>query len=147
MGRTARGVIGIRVADDDYVCGVALVEEGKKLVTITENGFGKLSEFEEFRTMKNRGGKGVAAHKINEKTGALTSIATVDENDDIILITNEGTIIRTPVSGINTYSRTAGGVIVMRLNEGAKLVNFTKVESAEEAEGEIAEESAENAEN
>ncbi|MBQ1260447.1 MAG: DNA gyrase subunit A, partial [Clostridia bacterium] len=84
---------------------------------------------------------------INEKTGALTSIATVDEDDDLMLITNEGTIIRTPVSGINTYSRTAGGVIVMRLNEGAKLVNFTKVAKTEEEEGEIAEESAENAEN
>ncbi len=147
MGRTARGVIGIRVAEDDYVCGVALVEEGKKLVTITENGFGKLSEFDEFRTMKNRGGKGVAAHKINEKTGYLTSIASVDENDDLMLITNEGTIIRTPVSGINTYSRTAGGVIVMRLNDGAKLVNFAKVEAAEEIEGEIAEEITANEEN
>ena len=148
MGRTARGVIGIRVQDDDYVCGVALVEEGKKLVTITENGYGKLSEFDEFRTMKNRGGKGVAAHKINDKTGCLTSIASVDENDDLMMITNEGTIIRIPVSGINTYSRTAGGVIVMRLSEGAKIVNFAKVAKEEEAEvTEIAEQTVENEEN
>ena len=145
MGRTARGVIGIRVSDDDYVCGVALVEEGKKLVTITENGYGKLSEFDEFRLMKNRGGKGVAAHKISDKTGKLTSVATVDEEDDLMLITNEGTIIRIPVEGINTYSRTAGGVIVMRLNDGAKIVNFAKVAKADE--NELAEaESAENAE-
>ena len=152
MGRTARGVIGIRVADDDYVCGVALVEEGKKLVTITENGFGKLSEFDEFRTMKNRGGKGVAAHKISDKTGYLTSIASVDENDDLMLITNAGTIIRIPVAGINTYSRTAGGVIVMRLSDGAKIVNFAKVAKAEEVEGEAdttdaVEETAANEEN
>ncbi len=139
MGRTARGVIGIRVADDDYVCGVALVEEGKKLVTITENGYGKLSEFDEFRLMKNRGGKGVAAHKITDKTGKLTSIATVDENDDLMLITNEGTIIRIPVCGINTYSRTAGGVIVMRLADGAKIVNFAKVAKADESELEAVE--------
>ncbi|MBQ2743834.1 MAG: DNA gyrase subunit A [Oscillospiraceae bacterium] len=139
MGRTARGVIGIRVSDDDYVCGVALVEEGKKLVTITENGYGKLSEFDEFRLMKNRGGKGVAAHKISDKTGKLTSIATVDENDDLMLITNEGTIIRIPVGGINTYSRTAGGVIVMRLADGAKIVNFAKVEAADEDEIEAVE--------
>ena len=148
MGRTARGVIGIRVADSDYVCGVALVEEGKKLVTITENGYGKLSEFDEFRTMKNRGGKGVAAHKISDKTGYLTSVASVDENDDIMLITNEGTIIRTPVSGINTYSRTAGGVIVMRLNEGAKIVNFAKVAKDETEEvGEEVTDGAETAAN
>ncbi|MBQ8837410.1 MAG: DNA gyrase subunit A [Clostridia bacterium] len=134
MGRTARGVIGIRVAENDYVCGVALVEEGKKLVTITENGYGKLSEFDEFRTMKNRGGKGVAAHKISDKTGYLTSIASVDESDDLMLITNEGTIIRIPVDGINTYSRTAGGVIVMRLSDGAKIVNFAKVAKEQEAE-------------
>ncbi|MBQ4556891.1 MAG: DNA gyrase subunit A [Clostridia bacterium] len=134
MGRTARGVIGIRVQEDDYVCGVALVEEGKKLVTITENGYGKLSEFDEFRLMKNRGGKGVAAHKISDKTGLLTSIASVDENDDLMLITNEGTIIRIPVEGINTYSRTAGGVIVMRLSDGAKIVNFAKVAKAEESD-------------
>ncbi len=134
MGRTARGVIGIRISDDDYVCGVALVEDGKKLVTITENGYGKLSEFDEFRLMKNRGGKGVAAHKITDKTGKLTSIASVSEDDDLMMITNAGTIIRIPVDGINTYSRTAGGVIVMRLADGAKIVNFAKVARADETE-------------
>ncbi len=130
MGRTARGVRGIRVADGDEVCGVALVEAGKKLVTITENGYGKLSDFEDFRTMKNRGGKGVAAHGLSEKTGALASIATVDSEDDLMLITNEGMIIRTPVTDIPTYSRTAGGVRVMRLGEGEKIVNFAKVARA-----------------
>ena len=147
MGRTARGVRGIRVLEGDEVCGVALVEPGKKLVTVTEKGYGKLSDFDEFRLMKNRGGKGVAAHKITDKTGLLTSIASVDENDDLMLITNEGTIIRIPVAGIPTYSRAAGGVIVMRLAEGAKIVNFAKVAKAEEienAEGESVEEVVEN---
>ncbi len=130
MGRTARGVRGIRIAEGDEVCGVALVEAGKKLVTITENGYGKLTDFEDFRTMKNRGGKGVAAHGLNEKTGALASIATVDSEDDLMLITNEGMIIRTPVTDIPTYSRTAGGVRVMRLGEGEKIVNFAKVARA-----------------
>lgn len=132
MGRTARGVRGIRVAEGDEVCGVALVEAGKKLVTITENGYGKLSDFEDFRTMKNRGGKGVAAHGLSEKTGALASIATVDSDDDLMLITGEGMIIRTPVTDIPTYSRTAGGVRVMRLGEGEKIVNFAKVARATE---------------
>ena len=130
MGRTARGVRGIRIAEGDEVCGVALVEDGKKLVTITENGYGKLSDFEDFRTMKNRGGKGVAAHGLSEKTGALASIATVDSEDDLMLITNEGMIIRTPVTDVPTYSRTAGGVRVMRLGEGEKIVNFAKVARA-----------------
>ena len=130
MGRTARGVRGIRVAEGDEVCGVALVEDGKKLVTITENGYGKLSDFEDFRTMKNRGGKGVAAHGLSEKTGRLASIATVDDEDDLMLITNEGMIIRTPVTDIPTYSRTAGGVRVMRLGEGEHIVNFAKVARA-----------------
>ncbi len=140
MGRTARGVIGIRVAEDDYVCGVALVEDGKKLVTITENGFGKLTEFDDFRLMKNRGGKGVCAHNINEKTGKLTSVASVDENDDLMLITNAGTVIRIPIDGIPTYSRSAGGVIVMRMADGAKVVNLAKVAKAEEADEDMAEE-------
>ena len=142
MGRTARGVRGIRVAQGDEVCGVALVEAGKKLVTITENGYGKLSDFEDFRTMKNRGGKGVAAHGLSEKTGALASIATVDSEDDLMLITGEGMIIRTPVTDIPTYSRTAGGVRVMRLGEGEKIVNFAKVaratdEDIERADAEV----------
>ena len=142
MGRTARGVRGIRVAEGAEVCGVALVEAGKKLVTITENGYGKLSDFEDFRTMKNRGGKGVAAHGLSEKTGALASIATVDNEDDLMLITGEGMIIRTPVTDIPTYSRTAGGVRVMRLGEGEKIVNFAKVaratdEDIERADAEV----------
>ena len=132
MGRTARGVRGIRIAEGDEVCGVALVEAGKKLVTITENGYGKLTDFEDFRTMKNRGGKGVSAHGLSEKTGALASIATVDSEDDLMLITGEGMIIRTPVTDIPTYSRTAGGVRVMRLAEGEKIVNFAKVARATE---------------
>lgn len=132
MGRTAHGVRGIRIADGDAVCGVALVEDGKKLVSITENGYGKLTEFADFRTMKNRGGKGVTAHGLNEKTGALASIATVDEEDDLMLITDEGMIIRTPVSDIPTYSRSAGGVRVMRLGKGEKIVNFAKVARATE---------------
>lgn len=140
MGRTARGVRGITLEEDDVVAGVALVEEGKQLITITENGFGKRTEFSDFRTMLHRGGKGVTVHNITEKTGKLASIATVDENDDIMLITNDGTIIRTPVAGVPIYSRSAGGVIVMRLNEGSSIVNFTKVERAEEIAEEVIEE-------
>jgi DNA gyrase subunit A len=127
MGRTARGVRGISLRGDDFVTGVAIVDESKKLITVTENGFGKKTEFSDFRVMKNRGGFGVICHNISEKTGSLCGIATVSDDDDLMMITDSGTIIRTPVADIPTYSRSAGGVIVMRLGDGQKLVNFTSV--------------------
>jgi DNA gyrase subunit A len=131
MGRTARGVRGISLRGDDYVVGVCLVEEDKELFCITENGFGKRSPFDDFRLMKNRGGHGVTCYNITEKSGLLTGIAAVDDGMDMMMITDGGTIIRTPVSGIPTRSRSAGGVIVMRLGEEQKLVNFTTVAHAE----------------
>ncbi len=142
MGRTARGVRGIKLSEGDYVVGCALVDNEKALITITENGFGKRVKFDEF-TEHNRGVKGVTCHGISEKTGMLAGIATVAETDDIMLITNEGIIIRTPVSGIPFYRRSAGGVIVMRLAEGASIVNFANVSVDEsELEAEVSEESA-----
>ena len=132
MGRTARGVRGITLRGDDYVTGVAIVDDAKKLITITRNGYGKKTDFDDFRVMKNRGGHGVVCHKLSEKTGKLCGIAAVDDDDDIMMITDSGTIIRTPAKDIPVYSRTAGGVIVMRLAEGQALVNFTKVHKDEE---------------
>ena len=136
MGRGAHGVKGITLVGDDYVVGVAVVSEDKKLLTVTENGMGKRTSFSDFRLMKNRGGKGVTCHNINEKTGKLAAIITVSEDDDIMLITNEGTIIRTNVSSINTYSRTATGVIIMRLSEGSFINNVARLEKSEEIEEE-----------
>ena len=147
MGRTARGVRGIRLTVEDYVIGVALVEEGKQLLTITDRGFGKRTEFDDFRVLKNRGGQGVTAHNLNDKTGNLAAIAAVSESDDIMMITNDGTIIRIPVAGIPIYSRSAGGVIVMRLSEGAAIVNLSRIEPQEELDEEItADETAEHPE-
>ena len=134
MGRTARGVRGISLRDGDYVTGVAVVDETKDLITITRNGYGKRTPFENFREMKHRGGHGVVCHNLSEKTGKLCGIATVDDEDDIMMITDSGTIIRTPARDIPSYSRTAGGVIVMRLAEGQSLVNFTKVKREEDDE-------------
>ena len=137
MGRTARGVRGITVRDGDYVTGVAIVEDGKSLVTITENGYGKRTPYSDFREMKHRGGVGVQAHNLTEKTGLLCGIASVDDEDDLMMITDGGTIIRTPACDVPTYSRTASGVIMMRLGEGQTLVNFTKVKrESEEDDGE-----------
>ena len=134
MGRTAHGVKGITLSESDYVVGVAVVDDKKKLLTITDNGMGKRTEFSDFREMKNRGGKGVSCQNITDKTGKLASIITVADDDDIMLITNEGVIIRTSASSINVYSRTATGVIVMRLAEGSYINNVARLEKAEEIE-------------
>ena len=133
VGRTSRGVIGIRLTDGDLVAGASLVDDTKKLLFISENGFGKRTEFANFPA-HNRGGKGVICHKLTDKTGMLADIAAVDDSDDIMLITNDGTVIRTHVSDISTYGRTAAGVIVMRLAEGASIVNFAKISREDEDE-------------
>ena len=132
MGRSARGVIGIRMREEDEVIGLVAVDETKTLLTITEGGMGKRSPFSDFRTMKNRGGSGVACHKLSEKTGLLASVAAIDEDDDIMIITNEGTLIRTHVSSIPVHGRATSGVIVMRLSEEARIVNFARIEREEE---------------
>ncbi len=133
MGRTARGVRGIRLRNEnDFVVGVCLVEEGKDLLCVTENGFGKRSPFEDFRLMKNRGGSGVTCYNITEKSGEITGIAAVTDEDDIMMITSSGTIIRTHACNVPKRSRSAGGVIVMRLSEEQKLVNFTITPRAED---------------
>ena len=146
MGRTARGVRGIKLREGDYVAGVCVVDEGKDLLCITENGFGKRSPFADFRLMKNRGGYGVTCYNLTEKSGILTGIAAVTDEDDIMMITDSGTIIRTPVSGVPSRSRSAGGVIVMRLGEEQKLVNFTITAHADEEEDVEAIEDTENTE-
>ena len=136
MGRGARGVRGITLSDGDEVVGVAVVDDTKMLLTITEKGLGKRTPFSEFREMKNRGGHGIICHNITERSGKLSSIAAVAEDDDVMLITDEGTIIRIPVSGINVYSRGASGIIVMRLAEGSSIIHFARIEKEEEIERE-----------
>ena len=132
MGRNARGVRGITLRDGDIVCGVTMVDESKKLLTVTEKGYGKRVEFDDFRQMRSRGGFGVTCHNISEKTGLLTGITTVSEEDDLMMITDEGMVVRTHISEIPVYSRSASGVIVMRTQNDQKLVNFTVIENSEE---------------
>lgn len=134
LGRTARGVKAINLQDDDIVVGaVALCEnDERKILFISENGYGKRSSVSEF-PIHNRGGKGVTCHKVSDKVGLLAGIAAVDENDDVMLITNTGMIIRTRAEEISVYSRTASGVRVMRLaDEGMKIVSFTRVDKQED---------------
>ena len=145
MGRTARGVRGIRLCEGDRVTGVCLVDESKKLVTITEKGFGKRCDFEEF-SVHNRGGKGVRVHGLSDKTGRLAAIMAVSEEEDLMLLSSEGIMIRVAVKDIPAYGRSAGGVIVMRVPENEKVVGFTVVEKEEEEDAPSLFEETESAE-
>lgn len=147
VGRTSRGVIAIRLTEGDCVCGAAIADENKTMLFISENGYGKRTQFSQFPS-HNRGGKGVICHKVSEKTGLLAGVAPVEEDEDVMLITDTGTVIRTHVGGISIYGRTASGVIVMRTNESSKIAGFAKVAKEENASsGETEDpESAENAE-
>ena len=101
-----------------------------------------LTPFEDFR-VKGRGGLGVTCHNLTDKTGLLAGIAAVDDGDDLMMITDQGTIIRTPVKNINTYSRGASGVIVMRLADGQSIVNFAKVAHEDVTENDVEEQGTE----
>lgn len=137
MGRSATGVRGIRLAEDDYVVGVACDSDGQYLLTVTENGYGKLTEPSEF-TEHHRGGGGITAHNLTEKTGLLAGIKCVNLDQDILLITDAGVIIRTGVETIRVCGRASQGVILMRLDEGVRLISLATAEKEEEGEKEEA---------
>ncbi|MBU5431368.1 DNA gyrase subunit A [Intestinimonas sp. MSJ-38] len=146
MGRSAAGVRGIRLSEGDYVVGVACDSEGQYLLTVTENGYGKLTAPREF-TEHHRGGGGIIAHNLTDKTGPLAGIKSVDTYSDILLITDEGVIIRTGVETIRVCSRSSQGVKLMRLDEGVKLISLAKADKEEEGEAEENAENTETAEN
>lgn len=136
LGRTARGVKAITLADGDFVVGAVATEENetRNVLTITENGLGKRTELSEY-SLHSRGGKGMRCHNLTDKTGLLNGIALVSDDDDVMLITNTGIIIRTHVSEISTIGRTASGVRVMRTGDDVQITNFTVVEKdADESE-------------
>lgn len=132
MGRSARGVIGISLRGDDRVIGAVMVDPEKTLVTVTENGYGKRTPFDDFREMKNRGGYGVICQSCTGKTGRLCGIIAASESDDLMMITDQGVVIRTPASDLSLLSRTASGVIAMRLEEGQKVANITRIDREDE---------------
>ena len=141
MGRDASGVRGILLTGDDYVIGAEKAEEGKTLLTVTENGFGKRTELVEYlrtgpegeKIAQSRGGKGLKNYNITPKTGKVAACRVVGETDDVMLIENGGVIIRVPASSINIYKRDVQGVIIMRIEEGNKLVGMERVAAEEEA--------------
>ena len=141
MGRDAAGVRGIMLTDGDFVVGAERYDEEKTLLTVTENGFGKRTELPEYlrtgpdgeKIPQGRGGKGLKNYNITPKTGLVAGCCIVGENDDVMLIENGGVIIRVPASTINVYKRDVQGVIVMRIEEGNKVVAVQGVEATEEA--------------
>ena len=140
MGRDAAGVRGILLGDNDYVVGAEKAEEGKTLLTVTENGYGKRTELVEYlrtgpsgeKVAQSRGGKGLKNYNITPKTGLVAGCRVVSDTDDVMLIENGGVIIRVPASDINVYKRDVQGVIVMRIEEGNSLVAIERVERIEE---------------
>ncbi len=133
IGRIAQGVIGMRVAEDDEVIGMESIISGGKatLLAITENGFGKRTELDEYR-VQQRGGKGVITYKITPKTGELVGVKIADETQDVMLITDTGTIIRMHINEISVLGRSTQGVTLMRTNDGGKVVSIEIVDNENE---------------
>ncbi len=143
MGRTAVGVRGIRLRRGDYVIGAVRAWPGSSLLAITENGYGKRTPIEEYirggGEPQNRGGYGMKAYGVSDKTGPVAVIKVAGETDDILIISDDGTIIRMAVTDVNIYGRSAQGVRVMRLSEGAKVISLSRSEAEAEEEGETGE--------
>ena len=136
MGRTAMGVRGIKLRAGDYVIGGALAKLGSMLLAITENGYGKRTPIEEYIRSsgepQHRGGFGLRGYQITEKTGKAAGVKVVREDDDILIISDDGTIIRMAAADVNVYSRTAQGVRVMRVSEGTKVISLARVPQEED---------------
>ncbi len=143
-GREAAGVYGIDLAEDDYIIGAGVIEEGKDILTVTEKGFGKRTAAEEYR-LQNRYGKGIMNYSISEKTGEIASVIMVDDSDDIMIISDDGVIIRMAARGISTIGRVTRGVILMRLGENVKVISVATAPH-EEASEEVEEEAFETTE-
>ena len=137
MGRTAVGVRGIRLRGDDYVVGAGSSAEGGSLLSITEKGFGKRTALEDYR-YQSRGGSGVISHKITEKTGPVAAVKVVRPEEDILLVTDDGTMIRVRVDRISEVGRNSQGVHVMRLAEGSRVIDIEKTERVTDADNQTA---------
>ena len=137
VGRTAQGVIGIRLDDNDVVIGMESIIRGSNatLLSITENGFGKRTELDEYR-VQNRGGRGVITYKITPKTGDIVGIRIATGAEDVMLITDKGTIIRLKVNEISVLGRSTQGVTLMRTNDGSKVVSIELISQEEETQEE-----------
>ena len=137
MGRDATGVRGIKLREGDFVVGAARAKENHHVLMVTENGYGKRTEMSEYIRVdgpQTRGGYGLKGYNVTEKTGPIAGLKIISEEDDILMISDDGTIIRMAAQDINIYSRTAQGVIVMRLEDGVKVISIARTERDDEEE-------------
>ena len=142
MGRDAAGVKGITLSDGDEIVGAGIAEPSKQLLTVTELGYGKRTELTEYmrldetgeRRPQQRGGKGLKNYNITAKTGRIAGIAIVSDEDDVMLIENGGVLIRMAASDINVYKRDTQGVILMRVEEGNRVISIERVDPEQEEE-------------
>ena len=135
MGRTAVGVRGIQLAEDDKVVGMVCGDPDTKILTVTENGYGKCTPVTDY-SIHHRGGRGMIAHGLTQKTGMIAGVAAVTDEDDVMLITDGGVIIRTAVSDIRVCGRSSQGVIVMRTSENGKVISLARTDPEQEDETE-----------
>lgn len=142
MGRQAAGVRGIRLGEGDYVVGAARARQGAQVLSITENGYGKRTPVEEF-SVHHRGGGGILLHGITEKTGYIAGIAVVDPENDLMIITDDGVMIRVPVEDIRQCGRNSQGVIAMRTGEDVRVISIARTDPEEPEEDEAEDESVE----
>ncbi len=145
MGRVTHGVKAITLREGDFVIGAAVASEGRDLLVVTENGYGKKTDFEEYRA-QNRGGIGLKNYNISEKTGNVISIHSVTEDDDIMIITSEGVVIRLATGEIRSIGRSTAGVRLMRLEDDVKVVSVAKCNSEGEETDVVEEGQTESAE-
>lgn len=141
LGRVSQGVRGIKLEKDDEVIGMGSFIENTSLLVVTEKGFGKRTELDEYK-VQTRGGKGILTYRVTEKTGKIAGMKLVCENDDVMLISSDGTIIRLRVEDISVLGRATQGVTLMRMDEGVTLVGLARIvhEEDEEQNGEECEE-------
>ena len=126
MGRTATGVKAISLRKEDYVVSAVKIMDGAKILNVTENGYGKRTEIDAF-SVQYRGGKGSKIHHLTEKTGLLTGVLLIEENEEVMLMTSEGIIIRLRSRDISTFGRVSQGVKLMNLNDGVYVVGIAKI--------------------
>ncbi|NRB25121.1 DNA gyrase subunit A [Shewanella sp.] len=139
MGRTATGVRGIRLEDGQKVVSLIVPKDNGAILTVTENGYGKRTALDEYPA-KSRATKGVVSIKISERNGAVVGAVQVGENDEIMLISDRGTLVRTPATGVSTIGRNTQGVTIIRTAEGEKVVGLQRIDEIQEDEVELDEE-------
>jgi DNA gyrase subunit A len=133
MGRVAVGVRGIRLRSGDYVVGAGVSGAGTALLSVTENGYGKRTPVEEY-TVQYRGGQGLKNYNVTDKTGRVADMKIVNDEDDLLVVSDDGTIIRMAVSDISVLGRATQGVRVMNVNGGAKVISIARTDKEDEPE-------------